>query len=96
MAWMYILRCNDGTYYVGSTTDLSLRLAEHEQGIGARYTSARLPVQLVFSCEFQGIVEAYERENQVKHWSKVKKEALIREQWNELPELSKRRTPNVT
>ena len=94
MAWMYILRCNDGTYYVGSTTDLSLRLAEHEQGIGAKYTAARLPVQMVYSCEFQDIVEAYERENQVKHWNRAKKEAHIRGDWDALPRLSERRVKN--
>ena len=94
MAWMYILKCNDGTYYVGSTTDLSLRLAEHEQGIGAKYTAAHLPVPMVYSCEFHDIVEAYERENQVKHWGRAKKEALIRGDWDALPGLSARRVKN--
>ncbi len=96
MAWMYILRCTDGSYYVGSTTDLRLRVAEHQEGIGSRHTAVRRPVELVYACEFAGVQEAYERENQVKHWSRAKKEALIRENWDELPELSKRRTPNVT
>ena len=48
MAWMYILECCDDSYYVGSTKDLQLRLSQHQEGIGANYTSKRLPVKLVY------------------------------------------------
>ena len=44
MSWMYILRCADGSYYVGSTTDLQRRIVEHNDGIGAQYTARRRPV----------------------------------------------------
>lgn len=91
MAWMYMLRCADGTYYVGSTVDMTLRLAEHQQGIASRYTSGRRPVSLVYACEFASVRDAYERENQVKGWSRAKKEALMRGDWATLPKLSERR-----
>ena len=92
--WMYMLRCSDGSYYVGSTTELEMRIHEHEEGVGASYTAKRRPLQLVYTCEFDTVEEAYERENQVKGWSRAKKEALIREGWDALPRLSQRRTPN--
>lgn len=94
MAWMYILKCSDGSYYTGSTTNMELRLAEHQQGIGARYTAARRPVKLVYACEFETIQEAFEREHQVKKWNRAKKEAIIQENWSALPKLSERRTPS--
>lgn len=85
---MYILKCADGSYYVGSTTDLSLRVAEHQEGLGGRYTSGRRPVQMVYVCEFSTIQEAYDAERQVKGWRREKKEALIRGDWAALPTLS--------
>lgn len=94
MAWMYILRCADGSYYGGSTVNLELRLAEHEQGLGSNHTARRRPVTLVHATEFAGVQEAYEREGQVKHWSRAKKEALINGPWDRLPILAQRRTPN--
>jgi putative endonuclease len=77
MPYMYILECGDGSYYVGSTWDLTRRLWEHENGLGGRHTSKHLPVKLVH-CEFYPrIIDAYARERQVKGWSRAKKEALI-------------------
>lgn len=75
---MYILRCSDGTYYTGSTWNLERRLGEHVAGLGANYTSKRLPVELVYSEEFERIFQAFYREKQVQNWSHEKKEALIR------------------
>lgn len=91
MAWMYILRCADGSYYVGSTTDLPLRLFQHQQGMASRYTATRRPVFVVYACEFATVQEAYEREGQVKRWSRAKKEALIRGDWSALPSLARGR-----
>ena len=91
MAWMYILRCVDNSYYVGSTTDLALRLAEHQQGLGSRYTAARLPVELMYACEFGTIQETYDRERQVKDWNRAKKEALIHGDWEALPGLARKK-----
>ena len=90
MAWMYILECSDGTYYVGSTKDLEFRLSEHQAGKGAKYTSRRLPVKLVYSEEYERVVDAYTREKQVQNWSRAKREALIHGNPEMLPELAKK------
>lgn len=86
---MYILKCSDGSYYVGSTTNLELRLAQHQAGKGAKHTKKRLPVELVYYEEFARIDEAFYREKQVQKWRREKKEALIRGAFDELRHLSK-------
>jgi putative endonuclease len=85
----YMLRCADGSYYVGSTTNLELRIAEQQAGDGGAYTAQRLPVKLVYACEFGTLHEAFLREWQVKGWSRKKKEALIGEDYDALTDLSK-------
>ena len=90
MAWMYILECSDGTYYVGSTKDLEYRLSEHQAGKGAKYTSQRLTVKLVYSEEYERVVDAYTREKQVQNWSRAKREALINDNEQSLPALAKK------
>ena len=75
--YMYILECADGSYYTGSTTDLELRLQQHQSGEGANHTRKRLPVRLVYYEEFDRIDEAFYREKQVQGWSRRKKEALM-------------------
>ena len=90
MAWMYILECSDGSYYVGSTKDLEYRLSEHQSGKGAKYTSRRLPVKLVYSEEYERVVDAYTREKQVQNWSRAKREALINHKEESLPKLAKK------
>ena len=87
-AWLYILRCADGSYYTGSTNDLSQRLAQHGSGVASVYTSGRLPVELVYCEEFHSEHEAYLRERQVKGWSRAKKEALIGGDFESLVRLS--------
>lgn len=89
-AWMYILRCYDDSYYVGSTIDLDRRLREHNEGIGARYTAARLPVEMVFAIEFPDVAQAYAAEKQVQNWSRAKREALIRGDFDALPALARK------
>ena len=88
--WIYILRCADGSYYTGHTDNLEKRMAEHQTGTIPCHASKRLPVELVFSEEFQSRVEALERERQVKGWSRSKKEALIRGDWAEVSKLAHR------
>jgi putative endonuclease len=88
-AWLYILRCADGSYYTGSTNNLPLRLAQHKAGEGNAYTRCRLPLELVYSQEFSSEHEAFLRERQVKGWSRAKKEALIRGDFEALIKLSK-------
>lgn len=90
--YMYILECADGSFYTGSTTNLDLRLIQHNTGEGANYTKKRLPVRLVYFEEFQKVSDAFYREHQVKGWSRAKKQALIQQHLQLLPNLSKRRT----
>ena len=89
---MYILRCSNGQYYVGSTKDIDKRLAEHQAGEGCLFTKKHLPVELVYFEKFQRIDEAFLREHQVKGWNRKKKEALINNHRELLPELSKAKT----
>ncbi len=86
---MYILKCHDGSYYTGSTTDLDKRLNEHNAGLGAEYTRKRLPVKLVYFEEFQQIDQAFKREKQIQNWSRSKKETLINGELEKLVELSR-------
>ena len=86
--WMYILECNDGSYYTGSTNNLELRLQEHSNGEGANHTKKRLPVKLIYFEEFDRIDEAFYREKQVQGWSRKKKEALMNNLTDELTRLA--------
>ena len=86
---MYILECADGTFYTGSTLDIDKRLWEHENGTGARYTRNRLPVRLVLAQEFDRVEDAFAREKQIQGWSRAKKLALIRGEYDILPDLSR-------
>jgi putative endonuclease len=90
MPHAYILRCSDGSYYVGSTWDLELRLWQHNNDGGAAYTRRRQPVVLVWNAEFDSIIEAFAFEKRVQGWSRAKREALIRGEYDALPELSRR------
>jgi putative endonuclease len=68
-AWLYILRCADGSYYTGTTrTDLEIRLAQHQTGHFGGYTATRRPVVLVYSEYFDRIVDAIAAERQIKGW----------------------------
>ncbi|MDA0786541.1 MAG: GIY-YIG nuclease family protein [Proteobacteria bacterium] len=92
-AHVYILRCADGKYYVGSTrTSLERRLAEHNDGTFGGYTKSRRPVRLAFSEYFERIDDAVAAERQLKGWSRAKKEALIGGDMNSLRMLSRNRT----
>ena len=91
-AWLYILKCADGSYHTGSTSNLPLRLAQHQAGEGGGYTSSRLPVELVYSQDFPSEHQAFLRERQVKGWSRAKKEALIRGDFEALVDLSRARS----
>ena len=86
---MYILRCSNGSYYIGSTNNLDLRLAQHQSGEGANHTKKHGPVELVFFEEFSRIDYAFYREKQIQKWSRAKKEALISGRMEELVRLSK-------
>jgi putative endonuclease len=88
-AFVYILRCSDGSYYVGSTRDsLEMRIAQHNAASFGGYTARRRPVHLVFHQEFSAITDAIAAERQVKGWRRAKKEALIRGEFHLLPMLA--------
>jgi putative endonuclease len=88
---VYILECSDGSYYTGSTADLGKRLWEHEQGVvPSSYTYGRRPVKLVWTSEeTQRYSEALKWERQIKGWSRLKKQALIRGDFDAIHEIVK-------
>ena len=89
MAWVYILECSDGTFYVGSTSNLDARVAQHASGRGSRYTSRRTPVRLAWAEEFENVAEAYALEKRLQNWSHAKRLAVIEGRWSDLPALSR-------
>jgi len=91
--WVYMLRCANGSYYVGHTDDIEKRVAEHETGPGCGYTSTRRPVRGVFTEEFPSREEAIAAEMQIKGWGRRKKEALIERDSTAIRRLARCRTP---
>ena len=80
-AYLYILRCSDGSYYVGTTRSmLEGRISQHHAGTFGGYTASRRPVTLIFS-QFDRVTDAIESERKLKKWSRAKKEAFIRATW---------------
>ena len=88
--YMYILKCNDDTYYTGSTKSIERRLEEHQQGNGAIHTKKRLPVSLLYYEEYDRIDHAFYREKQVQGWSRKKKEALMNGEVDLLSDLARK------
>jgi putative endonuclease len=89
-AYVYIVRCADGRYYVGSTrASLEKRVAEHNAGTYDGFTKSTRPVALVYSESFDRITDAIAAERQLKGWSRAKKEALIAGDFGKLVELSR-------
>jgi tRNA/rRNA methyltransferase len=86
----YMLRCSDGTYYVGHTDDLENRISQHQSGSIPGYTATRLPVELMWSDTFPSRHEALSAELQLKGWSRKKKEALIAGNWDLISALASR------
>ncbi|MEM9086617.1 MAG: GIY-YIG nuclease family protein [Pseudomonadota bacterium] len=89
---VYILRCNDGSYYTGHTDDLEVRLAQHKSGLMGGYTAKRLPVELVWSESFATRDDAFSAERQIKGWSRAKKEALSAGNWALVSKLAQSRS----
>ncbi len=75
--YTYVLRCSDGTFYTGYTTDVQRRVAEHDAGDGAKYTRGRTPVELVHVEGFDSKSAAMSREYEIKQLSRERKEALV-------------------
>ena len=85
---VYILLCADGSYYTGSANDFNRRLQEHQEGVSpTAYTFRRRPVKLVWSEEVETLDQALYHEHQIKGWSRAKKEALIRGDFQALHEI---------
>lgn len=76
MTFVYLLRCADGTLYVGHTHDLGSREKTHNDGHGSAYTESRRPVAIVYAEEHYSLQGAIARERQLKGWNAKKKEAL--------------------
>lgn len=89
MAFIYILECGDGSYYVGSTRNLELRMEQHHAGAGGQYTAKRQPMKLVFFEELGRVDEAWEREKQIQGSGRAKRRALIEGRMADLPRLSR-------
>ena len=88
--WVYILRCADDSYYTGHTDNLEKRIGEHNAGaIVSCYTFKRGPLKLVFAQDFSTREEALASEQQIKGWSRKKKEAMMRGDWAEVSRLAK-------
>ena len=88
--YVYILKCRDGSFYVGHTDDLERRIAEHQKGTCAGYTAAHRPVELVWVEQCSSRDEAFITEQRIKSWSRNKKIALIQQKINVLRQLSKK------
>ncbi|MCB9223853.1 MAG: GIY-YIG nuclease family protein [Crocinitomicaceae bacterium] len=90
--YVYILECSDKTFYVGMTSDMNKRLTEHQMAKDpTSYTARRLPIHLVFKAEFTDPLLAMNMEQKIKKWSKAKKLALINDEFEKLPGLSKKK-----
>ena len=85
---LYLLRCRDGTYYAGHTDELEARLLQHQTS-DTGYTATRKPVQLVWQGEFESREGALAFEQQIKGWSRAKKEALIAGDWDRVQVLAR-------
>jgi putative endonuclease len=77
VAWVYLLRCADGTLYCGWTVDLEQRLAAHNAGRASRYTRSRLPVELAWSQAQRDRTAARREEARIKGLTRARKLALI-------------------
>ena len=76
--FVYLARCNDESLYTGSCVDIKAREVKHNKGEGAQYTRQRLPVRIVYFEEFTTLIEARRREAQIKGWTRIKKENLVK------------------
>ncbi|QPF85200.1 GIY-YIG nuclease family protein [Bradyrhizobium genosp. L] len=91
--FVYMLRCTDDSFYIGSATgdDLAPRIDQHNAGAFPGYTYNRRPVVLVWSEHFDRITDGIAAERQIKGWSRAKKEALIKSDWSTVSQLARRR-----
>lgn len=79
--YVYIIECEDKTYYTGLTWRPDLRWTQHLSGLGSKYTSKHKSKKVVYLEEHEDLEEARRREIQIKDWSQKKKEKLISGEW---------------
>ena len=91
MYYVYIVECDDGTYYTGYTSDISRRINEHNNGTGAKYTRSRNPVELIYYETFEDRSEAMSREYTIKQLSHDEKANLAENDDGEIEPLN----PNI-
>lgn len=84
--WVYVVRCADGTYYTGYTTDVERRVAEHNDGEGAKYTRGRTPVELIHRERFDSRSTAMQREAEIKALDRREKRRLVRSDGGHRPD----------
>ena len=91
--FVYIIKCSDDSYYTGFTNNLDRRMIEHNEGKNKDcYTFDKRPIELVWFETFNDVLNAIAIEKQIKGWTRVKKEALIKEDWDKLVLCSKNYT----
>lgn len=86
MSFVYILKCNDNTYYTGWTNDLLKRIKAHNNGKASKYTRGRLPVEYIYIEEKNDKSSALKREYKIKQLTRVQKEKLIQSNKNKIKE----------
>ena len=85
-----MILCSDGSYYTGITNSVKKRVNQHNNRLNTKcYTYSRRPVELVYAAHFDYVWDAIAWEKRVKRWSRKKKEALIKRDWDEQEELAK-------
>lgn len=90
--YVYMLRCQDGSLYIGVTNDVQKRLEQHQQGSDPlSYTYSKRPVELVYVESFRDVRDAIASEKRMRGWSHEKKEALIQNDIRRLKVLSRRK-----
>ena len=94
--WAYMLHCRGGAFYTGHTDDLERRVAQHKSGTIPGFTTDKLPVELVWSQDFPTRHEALAAELQIKGWSRAKKLALIRGDWEAVSRHAKKKNDPST
>lgn len=88
--YVYMLECSDGSYYIGVTNDLWRRISEHQQGLDPDcYTYRKRPISLKNYKEFEYVYDAINTEKKLKKWSRAKKEAFFKNDWQSLHEKAK-------
>ena len=79
--YVYIVECEDNTYYTGMTWKPNQRWIQHLSGLGSKYTNKHKPKKLVYMEEYDDLEQARRRERQIKDWSRMKKRKLINGEW---------------